>query len=129
MSYPKIAYFPLAGGTVQTLTFARPPRNVAAYNRVATRHDNVSTAGAKEVLVERVDNFLELTFEYVEAGGEMAAWAAFMSEALRGVQFNYFPDAAQPAYTTYTLEDTDWKAEYKAPTLYTFKVLFRAVVA
>ncbi len=128
MSYPKITYIPMAGGPVQTLTFARPPRFVAAYNRVATRHDNLSTAGVKETLLDRVDNFLELTLDYVGLGSDMTAWAAFMEEALRGTPFDYFPDASLVAFTTYTLEDTDWKAEYKSPAHFTFKVLFRAVV-
>jgi hypothetical protein len=128
MAYPKITYTPLAGGSVQTLQFARPPRFVAAYNRSATRHDNLSTAGVKEVVVERVDHFLELTLEYVGIGSDVTAWATFMAEALQGALCNYFPDASQADYTTYTLEDTDWKAEYKAPAQYTFKVLFRQVV-
>ncbi len=128
MSTPKITYTPLAGGIAQTLTFARPPRLVAAYNRVATRHDNLSTAGVKETVVERVDNFLELTLEYVGIGSELTAWASFMAEALQGVPFDYFPDASLPDYTAYTLDDTDWKAEYKSPAQYTFKVVFREVV-
>ncbi len=129
MSNPKITYVPLAGTPVQTLTFTRPPRFVAPYNRVATRHDNLSTAGVKETVVERVDNFFELTLEYVGIGSNLTAWAAFMEEALQGVQFDYFPDASLPGYATCTLDDTDWKAEYKSPAQYTFKVLFRAVVA
>lgn len=128
MSYPKITYTPPAGGTTQTLMFQRPPRFVAAFNRVATRHDNLSTAGVKEVVVERVDDFLELTMEYVSLGSSVAAWAAFMAEALQGAQFNYFPDAALGDVTSYTLEDTDFVAEYKAVGEYTFKVKFRKVV-
>ncbi len=131
MSYsiPKITYTPLAGGAVQTLSFSRQPRYVAAYNKVATRHDNLSTAGVKETVVERVDNFLELTFEYIGLGADVAAWATFMAEALQGAQFDYFPDATLVAHTACTLEGTDWKAEYKIPGHYTFKVLFREVVS
>ncbi len=129
MSNPKITYTPLAGGIIQTLTFARPPRFVAAYNRIATRHDNLSTAGVKETVVERVDNFFELTLEYVGIGSNLTAWAAFMQDALQGVQFDYFPDASLPDYATCTLDDTDWKAEYKSPAQYTFKVLFREVIS
>jgi len=125
---PKITYTAIGGSSPSTLSFLRPPRFVAAYNRLATRHDNISTAGVKEVLVERVDNFLEITLEWVAIGSDVNAWDTFMQNAVQGVQFNYFPDATQAAYTTYTLEDTTWKAEYKQLGQYTFKLLFRAVI-
>jgi hypothetical protein len=128
LTLPKITYTAIGGSSPSTLTFQRPPRFVAAYNRLATRHDNISTAGVKEVLVERVDNFLEITLEWVAIGSDVNAWDTFMQNAVQGVQFNYFPDATQAAYTTYTLEDTNWKAEYKQLGQYTFKLLFRQVI-
>jgi hypothetical protein len=128
MALPKIVYVPIGGIAPNTFLFARQPRNVAAYHRVAARHDNVSTAGVKEVVVERVDNFLEITMEWVAIGNDVNGWDAFMQNAVQGVPFSYYPDQTQAAYTNYTLENTTWKAEYKAPGQYSFKMLFRAVI-
>ena len=127
-SVPKITYTPIGSGNVSTLVFQRPPRLVAAYNRAAARHDNVSTAGAKETVVERVDEFLELTLERVSQGSDVDTWDAFMQNALQGVEFNYFPDQNQPDFATFTLEDTDWRADYRSAGQFTFRVRFRKAV-
>jgi hypothetical protein len=125
---PKIVYTPIGSITPSTFNFARQPRNVAAYNRVAKRHDNISTAGVKEVIVERVDNFLEFDMPLVAIGADVNGWDAFMRNALQGVQFSYYPDGTQSAYTNYTLEGTNWAPTYKAPGQYSFKMTFRQVV-
>ena len=125
MTNPKITYTPIGSGSVSTLEFQRPARFVAAYNRAAARHDNISTAGAKETVVERVDEFLELTLDRVSQGTDVDAWDAFMQNALAGVEFNYFPDKDQPDFTTFTLEDTNWVAEYRAAGQFSFRVRFR----
>jgi hypothetical protein len=126
MSYPQITYF--SGSTLVTLPFTYPPRNVAAYNSVATRHDNVSSSGVRESILERIDNFLEIEMQAVLAATDVTVWNAFMQYALQGGQFSYYPDASQTAYTNYWLEDTTWKAGYKAPGIYSFKLKFRQVV-
>jgi hypothetical protein len=129
MANPKITYTPVGSGSVSTLDFQRPPRFVSAYQRAATRHDNTSTAGVRETVVERLDEFLEITMEWVSQGSDVDAWNAFVQNALQGIEFDYFPDQDQPEYTTFTLESTDWRAEYKARGEYTFRVLFRKVVS
>ncbi|HKS97520.1 MAG TPA: hypothetical protein VJV74_15505 [Terriglobia bacterium] len=126
MAYPKIVYDPGTGPT--TLSFLRPPRLLPAYEYVATRHDNVATSGIRESITERVDQFLEFEMEYVALGADVGAWASFMSYALRGGPFSYYPDGSLSAFTNYGLEDTDWKAEYKHAGQYTFKVKLRQVV-
>jgi hypothetical protein len=126
MAYPKIVYDPGSGPT--TLTFLRPPRRVAAYDYVATRHDNVATSGVRESITERVDQFLEFEMEFVAAGSDVVAWAAFISYALKGGQFSYYPDGSQTLFTNYWIEDTTWRPDYKYAGQYTFKVKFRQVV-
>lgn len=126
MAYPKIVYDPGTGPA--TLNFLRPPRHVAAYDSVATRHDNVATSGVRESITERIDQFLEFEAEYVGAGSDVSAWAAFMAYALKGGPFSYYPDASLPGYTNYWLEDTTWRPDYKAAGQYTFKSKFRQVV-
>lgn len=112
-----------------TLAFAYPPRNVAANNSVATRHDNVASSGVRESILERIDNFLQLEMQTVLAGSDVAAWNAFMQYALTGGPFAYYPDSSQTAFTNYWLDGTTWNAAYKAPGLYSFKLKFRQVVS
>jgi hypothetical protein len=126
MSNPKIIYDPGTGPT--TLTFLHPPRKAPAYEYNAVRHDNISSAGVREAVLERIDTFLEFEMEWVAIGADVRAWNQFMQFALGGGQFGYYPDASQPAFTNYWLEDTDWTAAYKSPGQYTFKLKFRQVV-
>lgn len=126
MANPQIAYY--SGPTLITLPFTYPPRNVAAYNSVATRHDNIASSGVRESILERIDNFLEFEMQTVLIGSDVAAWNAFMQYALQGGQFSYYPDASLGSFTNYWLEDTTWNAAYKAPGLYSFKLKFRQVV-
>ena len=127
MSFPKIVYNP--GGGEVTLTFLRPARMLPGYHREAVRHDNVSTAGVRESVLERVDEFLTFEMPYVSTGADLTAWAAFMNYALAGGQFQFYPDASQVDYTLYWLEDTTWLAAYKAAGEFSFAVKFRRVVA
>jgi hypothetical protein len=126
MGYPAITYY--SGSTLVTLPFTYPPRSVAAYNSVATRHDNISSSGVRESILERIDNFLEIEMQTVLAGADVASWNAFVQYALQGGQFSYYPNASESAFTNYWLEGTTWKAGYKAPGMYSFKMKFRQVV-
>lgn len=126
MANPQIIYDPGTGPVA--LAFTYPPRNVAAFNSVATRHDNVASSGVRESILERIDNFLEIEMQTVLAGSDVAAWNAFMQYALMGGPFAYYPDRSQAAFTNYGLEQTTWNAAYKAPGLYSFKLKFRRVV-
>ncbi len=126
MSNPQIIYDPGTGPV--TLAFTYPPRNVAAYNSVATRHDNVASSGVRESVLERIDNFVEFDMQFVLLGADVTAWNGFMRYALTGGQFAYYPDSSQAAFTNYWLEVTTWNAAYKAPGLYSFKLKFRQVL-
>jgi hypothetical protein len=126
MANPQIVYN--AGAGPVTLAFQRPPRKVPAYEYNAVRHDNISSAGVREAVLERIDTFLEFDMEWVAIGTDVQAWNQFMQFALGGGQFSYYPDASQPAFTNYWLEDTNWTAAYKSPRQYTFKLKFRQVV-
>ena len=126
MSNPQIVYDPGTGPV--TLAFVRPPSKVPAYDYSAVRHDNISSAGVREAVLERIDAFLELEMPWVGVGADVQAWNQFMQFALSGGQFGYYPDASQPAFTNYWLEDTNWTAGYKAPGQYSFKLKLRQVV-
>ena len=127
MSNPKIVYTP-AGGGEQTLAFAFPPQQQPGYFKSAVRHDNVSTAGIRESVVERIDEFLELSLPWVRAGADLAAWQAFLDQALTGAIFSYYPDAGQVAFANYLLEDTETKLTWKTPGVYTVNLKLRKLV-
>jgi hypothetical protein len=127
MANPKIIYTP-AGGSEQPLAFIFPPRQLPGYHKVAVRHDNISAAGVRESVLERVDQFLELSLEWIQAGADLASWQAFLDYALTGAPFAYFPDASQPAFTLYVLEDTEATIEYKAPGVYSLALKLRSYV-
>jgi hypothetical protein len=127
MSNPKIVYDPGTGPTI--LEFMRPPQKVPAYEYRAVRHDNISSAGVREAVLERIDSFLELEMEWIALGADVQSWNQFMQFALGGGQFGYYPDSSLAEFTNYWLEDTDWSAAYKAPGHYSFKLKFRQVVS
>jgi hypothetical protein len=126
MAYPQIIYNPGTGPV--TVQFQRPARQLPAYDYKATRHDNIASSGVRESVLERVDSFLTFEMEWVGIGSDVATWNSFMTFALSGGQFSFYPDASLPAFTNYWLEDTDWVAAYKSPGQYTFKLKFRQVV-
>ncbi|HET9179022.1 MAG TPA: hypothetical protein VFQ24_11755 [Terriglobia bacterium] len=104
MANPKIVYTP-AGGGEQVLNFSSAPRQQPGYSKSAVRHDNISTAGVRESVLERIDTFLEINVDYIQAGNDLAGWSAFLDFALTGGPFAYYPDATQPAFINCLLED------------------------
>lgn len=127
MANPKIVYTP-AGGSEQTLDFMLPPRDVPAYQKVAVRHDNVSAAGIRESVLERTDEFMEFTMDFIKSGTELANWQAFLDHALTGAAFAYYPDASVNAFGNYLLEDTEVIASRKAPGAYSITLKLRKQV-
>ncbi len=124
MANPKLVYTP-AGGTEQTLNFTFPPRQLPGYQKVAVRHDNVSTAGVRESVLERTDEFLEFTMEFIKTGTDLANWQAFLDHALTGAAFTYYPDSTQTGFGIYLLEDTEAAIKWKAPGMYTLSLKLR----
>lgn len=127
MSYPKIVYTP-TGGTAQTLNFTAPPRQQPGYSKSAVRHDNISTAGVRESVLERIDTFLEFTVDYIRAGSDLVGWSAFLDYALTGAPFTYYPDSSQSGSENYLLENTNATIEYKGPGVYSLSLKFRVLV-
>ena len=127
MANPKIVYTP-AGGTEQTLDFTSTPQQQPGYSKNAVRHDNISTAGIRESVLERIDAFLELNVDYIQAGADLANWAGFLDHALTGAPFAYYPDATQTGFINCLLEDTGETVAYMAPGVYSVKVKFRQQV-
>ena len=76
MANPKIVYT-LDDGSDQTLTFLFPPKQQPAYVKTAVRHDNISTAGVRESILEHVDDFLEITMDSIRSGADLEAFDKF----------------------------------------------------
>ena len=127
MAYPKILYTP-DGGTEQTLNFTSAPRQLPGYSRSAVRHDNISTAGVRESVLERIDTYLEINLDYIQTGSDLENWSNFLDYALTGAPFAYYPDASQTGFINCLLEDTSDTIAYVAPGIYSVKVKFRQQV-
>jgi hypothetical protein len=127
MSYPKIVYTP-SGESQQALTFVSPPTRQPVTWKAAVRHDNVSTSGVRESVLERVDQFLEINMDWIRAGADLAAWQAFLDHALTGATFDYYADASLATSVTCVLEDTEARLEFKAPGVYSLALKFREAV-
>lgn len=119
---PKVVY-PTGGGTTFTFTF--PPRLVPYKVYEAVRHDNLSSAGVKESIYERTDEFLVFTMENVKAGSDISGWDSFIQSALQGIPFDYYPDSTVGSFTTYVFEGFGWSADFKSVGMYTFGMRFR----
>jgi hypothetical protein len=127
MANPKIVYTP-EDGSEQTLNFALPPRDVPAYQKLAVRHDNVSAAGLRESVLERIDEFLVINLDFITSGTDLANWQTFLDHALTGAAFAYYPDASAGAFGNYLLEDTEVTASRKAPGAYSLSLKLRKQV-
>jgi hypothetical protein len=123
MSLPKIVYTP-AGGSETMLTFSAPARFVPGYARQAVRHDNVSGAGIRESVLERIEDVVEIALEWIPAA-DLAAWQAFLDHALTGAIFAYYPDAGLSSFTNYLLEDTEVILAGKSPGQYSVRLKMR----
>jgi hypothetical protein len=128
MANPQIVYTP-PGGLQQIVNFVSPPQQQPAYVKAAIRHDNISTAGIRESVLERTDEFMELSLNWIRAGADHANWTAFLDYALTGAAFAYYPDASLNDYTNYVLDDTGARIEYKAAGVYSLKLKCRVLVS
>ena len=126
MANPQIIYNPGTGNV--TLPFKYPPHAVTGFSLDGAVHDNISSAGVRERVVERIDNFLELDMPYVAIGTDLTNWQMFLNFALAGGQFSYYPDSSQSSFTNYWLDDARTTAAYKYPGIYSWKLRFRQVV-
>lgn len=129
MGYPRITYTD-DSGAAQTVTFQLPPTKKPYAWKSAVRTDNISTCGVRQTIVQRIERFLEINLDCVDQGDDIAQWDAFTDYALEGGEFAYFADGDIDVSKTYTLEDTDWKAQRaQVKQSYTFTLKFREAVA
>lgn len=105
-----------------------PPTNKAFANELdAIRHDSVSGDGHRQVVLERVEEFLPLTFENVP-WADMPAWTNFFRYALKGGSFDYYPDRDSSSFQTWVLDDISFKPTFNARGLSRFNMRMRLFV-
>ncbi len=126
MAFPKLTW--PASTEANAFTFKYPPRRQSSIIQKASRHDNTSSYGIRESIYERSETFANIEMDTVLSGTDVTNWQTFMAYALQGGQFYYYLDASLPAKTAYTLEGTDFDAAWKSVGMYTFKLVFRAVI-
>lgn len=123
MAYPKVIW---PSGGANTLTFVYPPVEFPIYHMSAVRHDNFAAGGARESVVECVQNFIDLNMQYVVSGGDATAWGNFLTQcAIPGFYFDYYPDSSLTPFTTYRQDGASAKIAYKHPGMFTYKALWR----
>jgi hypothetical protein len=124
MILPKIVY------NSTTLNFTYPPVQKPGTDELTPkRTDTITSGGAKQSICERIDTFRTVQLDYVPLA-DLSAWASFMTWALAGGVFTYYPDATvSGTHDDWTLEDTDWSPAYNWRGVSKFKFKMRKQVA
>ena len=124
--YPSVTamfVYQAAGASVTTkFTPQFPPvkkQPFTLWGLEATRHDSLTSAGAKRSALERLDNVTTLTFPFVTLA-DMASWKALETYALTGAIFAYCPSfdpwmqLDETAFSAVQLLSMDWKPKFES---------------
>ena len=125
MSYgvtPKLSY----NGTDFLPTYANRHK-IPIDNQHAIRHDSITTSGLQQSVLERIDRVLTLDFENIPES-DLSGWDAFLSLALAGNQFQYYPDSTMGANEYYYLVDMDGAIEWVSFENYKLSLKLRRVI-
>lgn len=100
-------------GTVgRVLLPTYPAVNKAFANELdAIRHDSISGDGHRQVIWERTEEFLPLTFDNVP-WADLPSWTTFFRSALKGGAFRYYPDRTSGSYALYVLDDQNFSPAF-----------------
>jgi hypothetical protein len=94
-------------------------------------HDNVSTAGFRERVVECLPILITFAMQNMSEWDQtdLTAWYNFMTFALGGGEFKFYPNVAgfSGEYYNCVSDDTDFEPARKGPGMYANKFVFRVV--
>lgn len=124
MSLPKVVYRP--DTTDVTLQFQRGPQDFRVSERPVA-HDNVSTSGVRERVVERQDILIAFAMPAMSVTDDLGSWAAFSTWALAGGSFKFYPNAALSDYYNCLSEDEAFEPVRVGPGRYSCGFRFRIV--
>src|SRR3954463_6820855 len=100
---PKIVYNPGTGNVTLSPTYANVKKPLLD-DFEAVRHDSITSSGVRQSMTERVDRIRPVTFESVP-WADLPDWVDFLSYAIEGGPFDYYPDATLSAFQTFELVD------------------------
>lgn len=124
---PQITYTPVA--TLVTLSFQRGPQGFAA-DYAGRVHDNVSTAGFRERVVEALDIIISFSMKNMSEWDQtdLTAWYNFETWALGGGVFNFYPNMGiATEFYHCVAADQDFKPRRVGPGWYATAFNFRVV--
>lgn len=104
-----------------------PTKKIPIDNQEAIRHDSITTSGLQQSVLERIDRVLTLNFENVPES-DLSYWDAFLSWALAGNQFQYYPDNTTGANNWYYLKDMRGGFEHVSFQMYKITLNLRRVL-
>jgi len=117
-----------ASTEANNFTTAEPLNKIPFDSQKAVRYDNVSSYGILDVIVERVESFIDVEANYVFKSIDATNWDTFMQYAVQGGAFYYYPDSASGTKIQVTMVEKDFNLAYKAMGLYSFKFTMRKVI-
>ena len=125
---PKFAYWNGSSITDFVPTYPAVKKTPAGADLEAVRHDSISSTGVKQAVLERVDTFYELPFEFIPEA-DLTAWEAFIKNVIGGAKFDYYPDSTnQAVFYAVTLENMNLKPKWVSLQNYSYTVLLRKFV-
>lgn len=121
---PKIVYD--AGAGPVTLQCVDGPKDFHCYYKSRV-HDNVATSGYRERVFEHSDMLISFTMPAMTVGDALPAWNAFMTWALQGGTFNFYPNSQLADYYHCVVEGDGFDPVRVGPGRYSATFTFRIV--
>jgi hypothetical protein len=109
---PKFSYNP-GTGTVNFIPTYANVQKPYLDDFEALRHDSISSSGIRQSMVERVDRVKPINFESVP-WSDLPAWNSFLSYALLGGDFSYYPDSTATTFATWQIVDDKVSPQFVA---------------
>ena len=124
---PKFVYNPGSGNITLSPTYANVKKPFIDEFE-AIRHDSITSSGVRQSMVERVERNLTLTFESVP-WADLPAWDNFLSYAIQGGSFDYYPDATLSSFQVRQIIEDKVSPKYQAYGLSSISFSMRLVPA
>lgn len=99
---PRIRYND-GSGSVDLVPTYPPTKKPYMDDLKAVRHDSFSSSGIRQSMLERVDTIKHVEMENIPWADLPTLWQPFMTFAIEGGQFEFFPDSTATAFATYEL--------------------------
>ena len=100
---PKFVYDPGTGAVTFIPTYANMQKPQLD-DFQAVRHDSITSSGIRQSMLERIDRIKPINFEFIP-WSDLPSWEAFLSYAMTGGDFSYFPDSTLTGFATWEIVD------------------------